>query len=263
MTNSDFYIKKAKGKMFCEDYISYNDNAKRLLLTDGCSSSKDTHIGSAILNRLVNNNDKSYYLLTDKVFYSLKEYETKNLREVLDIDSTALDCTLVSLEDDITDYTINLFGDGVYFVLKDNILTFCEKEYPLNMPFYCSYHLDKSRLAQYKSFTDNTPILKIWEYNFISGEILNTTQHIIEEESPIVISKDNVSFIGITSDGLLSFLKNGNEEVPLKTIFNELCSFKNTNGEFLKRRMNRMIKNFSKEDIDNYDDFSIGVMYND
>ena len=68
---------------------------------------------------------------------------------------------------------------------------------------------------------------------------------------------ENVESVILASDGLKSFTFNGTTKY-LSDVLLDLVSFKNFEGSFLKRRLNRMIKDYSP--MSNYDDVSICIM---
>ena len=65
--------------------------------------------------------------------------------------------------------------------------------------------------------------------------------------------------VGIASDGLCSFEKD-KQSVSLSNIINPFFDFKNTNGEYLKRRVDKYLKQLHKEGYSHYDDISLATL---
>jgi hypothetical protein len=70
----------------------------------------------------------------------------------------------------------------------------------------------------------------------------------------------------ISSDGLGSFLmsspKDSSKKIKLEPMWlmeDHFSAFKNTTGEFLKRRCNKAIRKFEKNGVVHFDDFSMGA----
>jgi hypothetical protein len=149
----------------------------------------------------------------------------------------------------------SIFGDGSIIAIDKNekINYFSSISFEHNAPYYLSYLLDKERDERYKKLVINKRV-KIY-----GDEILP----IEYEESaylPMLGSYElnKLSAFFMTSDGIESFYnyKTG-EKVPSLEIVRELISIKSKKGEFLKRRVKRMMEDLSKRDIYNYDDLSV------
>jgi DNA-directed RNA polymerase delta subunit len=73
--------------------------------------------------------------------------------------------------------------------------------------------------------------------------------------------KDIKSYL-VMSDGTESFVnRETGERIHYQQILNEFSSFKNTNGEFIKRRVGRAIEDLVKTNIYNTDDISVAGFY--
>lgn len=246
----DIYLEKGYSHFICEDYIRYDKDLKMICLSDGCSSSPDTDIGARIMVIGMLNNFCSWHDLN----------ENKFIENIFDYDSllitgeknqmNSLDATAVVYNPDLEE--VVFFGDGVFFNKdKEGKINIYQVEYESGAPFYLSYNLSKNRRNHYfEEFKDKKKYLIT---NGIKVEVP-------VEDSVILNNINNIEIAGIASDGLLSYIKK-NESISVETIVNDVLDFKSFNGEFLKRRMNKINKIHKKEGITHYDDVSIGIAY--
>jgi hypothetical protein len=262
----------------CEDYVYAVD--KHIALSDGCSSSPNTDIGARlIVNACLSNTsllaDLSTYTVDLPNNSTVNTFMFNNVKECAKsltvYPVTALDATLLSLQYIDTDpnnhfIAANVYGDGIIFSKsKSGDIVFYHIENTANMPFYMSYHISKKRLQQYLSETanDKTTVTRYskqdngeWESVVISDASAGTPVSIMYSSDEL----QDLEFIGVASDGLESFVS-GNNKMQLSDVIKDVLSIKNTNGNFIRRRLLKMIKNYSKDGFTNYDDVSVGCMY--
>jgi hypothetical protein len=244
--NIDTFIKQGEHGI-CQDYVLTNNDPENpeLVLSDGCSSSPNTEVGSKliVLNKLIGNH----------IFENYNEY-----RSILG--DYFCDATLLYLETFGDWISIRIYGDG--FVLckfKNGKIILYNHEYSSNAPYYLSYGLDDDRRLLYM-------------YNFKGSKYI--TNKYTFKESLVTVEKneygnvhiptycylkDEIETIIIGSDGMNSF-KTGNDILPLQDICVKMLDFKNYNGSFLKRRMNKLIKELNVEGYTNFDDVSLAAL---
>ncbi len=251
--NVDHFLKIGTKHKVCEDYIiSESGDIPFVILSDGCSSSKNTDIGARILTQLT-----AHYLRTKlfPVSEMVKRiiYNAELIRNTMGLNVSCLDATLIVsyIVDDY--FYVYMYGDGYLITVDlDNEISFCEISYEKNAPYYLSYELD----LYLNSFYEESCPAK-----YLTNKFGNCTW---EPYNLPFIKKLKVSdykSILIASDGIDSFINNKGEKYGIEKVLKEVTSFKNTKGEFIKRRMGSkkgVINTFKKEGVTHYDDISIG-----
>ena len=274
--NIDSFMTIGNSHEVCEDYIYSSLGVDPyIILSDGCSSSKNTDVGARvlvhsarnILNRFIH---RTGIPIEADVLGDMIAHEAEETIRKLGLNTSALDATLIiayRLKDKII---INVFGDGnVILKKKDGTTKIYNYQYAKNMPYYLSYYVDAARQNQYckEMFeVDNSGKCLVTARHLLSNdpeklEELNVTFEDFVKIPTFILPIEDYEMIGIASDGIESF---GNPVNGLRKdyreIIEELTAFKGTVGEVLKRRAKRAIKNYKKEGIEHYDDVSIGVM---
>jgi len=255
----DIYQKTAKQKMRCEDYVSYKDNC--IVLSDGCSSSKDTHLGSLLYSELGTSYFKNHkHKIIKQEWEGFARYCSNNMFLK---NNSILDATVIVLNEDEHNIYINMCGDGLYFFKyqEDAFPTYIKVDYESNAPIYPSYLLSKSILNKREKAKE-----KIIKYRYSSKydsfiEEFKELEDIDRIGTYNLLNKHELEYVGIASDGIFDFLQNGNS-IDIKLVLDHIIGFKGS-GEFMKRKMNHMFKCFEKEKIFPHDDFSIGVWKHD
>lgn len=256
ITTDSMFTSAQKPQKTCQDYsLCGSDPFPFLIISDGCGSSDNTDVGSRIISHVTKS------LLFNSCLYS-KEYS--RLSELIirrsyesiinmDIQPHCLDATLILayIQEKIC-YVI-MYGDGHIITTNKNgdLRTHEKVSFEGNAPYYLSYKLDSSRDEIYKEFAKDKHMKKI-----ISNGILQPPESF--NFSCFGIPLEDTKSIIITSDGIESFfnLRDGGK-IPDDEIIKEIISFKNTKGEFIKRRIKRLLEDFSKQEIYNNDDISV------
>ena len=268
--NIDSFMTIGNSHEVCEDYIYSSFQVDPyIILSDGCSSSKNTDVGARvlvhsarnILNRFIH---RTGIPIEADVLGDMIANEAEETIRKLGLNNSALDATLIiayRLKDKII---INVFGDGnVILKKKDGTTKMYNYQYAKNMPYYLSYYVDSGRQHQYckEMFEIDeggkclvTALYNDDEFNVSTGDFVKIPTFIL----PI----EDYEMIGIASDGIESFFSphDNSSKKGFEEVIEELTAFKGTVGEFLKRRCKRAIKNYKKEGVEHYDDVSIGVM---
>ena len=263
--NTDTFIEIGKQHKVCEDYIiSGVKPVPFIILSDGCSSSKNTEMGARIL----------CYMAKQYIQYRKSELPHLDYRKMgnwiihnaemsarqLGLDTTALDATLIVsffLEDIIRIY---IYGDGCVVLQNDKDIVIKTIDFSDNAPYYLSYLVDDYRFGLYRERKPH----KIIKSEFSSGEIYRKEDP-FDETRAIQLNINNYESILIASDGLQSFIvEDPKIQRPAKPyeIIDGFLSFKNTKGEFLKRRLKRHMSDLQKFGIGHYDDLSVGAYIN-
>lgn len=283
MINTDTFLRIGSSHAVCEDYVlSGAHQLQYVILSDGCSSSPSTEMGSRIL----------CYLARQYVRYRFDEFpgskpggfrldyndmgswvihNAEMVVRQMGLPRTCLDATLmVSYLDPFeSNQTVNIFiyGDGFVVVIPKNEsynLQIQEVEFaPGNMPFYLSYTVDPLRLqayheqkvSKYFKATDCDPSTYYWD-----------DQYAYDFPSRLSLSMNDYKAVMMFSDGLKSFIKQdptNREIIPVVDVIGDLVGFKNIKGKYLQRRVDKALKTLAKQNIVHYDDLSIGAYINE
>lgn len=295
MHTSDSYIEIGSSHNICQDYAINGDYAdlSYIAVSDGCSSSPDTDIGSRIMclsfRTALDNFIRSPLFpqfdivnrpneFGDILAYSMQE----NIRRTIDqfrLPLNTMDATLVAC----IIYNGKIFpfiwGDGYIkfdFNYDDFSLAFGVK-YETNAPYYLSYMLDANRNKAYMD-QYGQGLVYHYQYNF-----KHNTKSLLFCD-PIATRNSNGMFascyelkdiksISVFSDGVESFNYSANklslgqvdstQSEVVKSEFtwmNKFTSFKNVHGDFVKRRLKRERLDAIKNGIEHFDDISIATM---
>ena len=266
MINVDNFLSIGKQHKVCEDYIISNSKPiPYVILSDGCSSSKDTDMGARIICHLAKQfikyrrlEDISGIVPTDtyEKLGSWVIHNAENIARGMGLDKTCLDATLIVLFSIGEKAYVYVYGDGlVIYIDNKNVKKFYEISYSNNAPYYLSYLIDPFRDDLYYDMKNYKSII----FNKIEGNVKEEDNSRYDNPTSFIFSLEEYSHILISSDGLGSFInKNNFEREDLSLIINEFTLFKNTKGEFIKRRSKKALKDIEAQ---NSDDISIGGFY--
>lgn len=278
-----------QGESFpCKDYVINSPTPPPfIVLSDGCSSEEFTDIGSRLISHgiiknkekfpedKINNLGKYLFDINEFLLESFLEIETLSKNIGFADHRTPLFSTLLILKESKSkekeNIDIIISGDGIIIYKEKNKINFIEITQPDNAPFYYiySYNNDfkKSYLDTFKPFYIERKV----EYN-ISEEnnIIFSNEEINEFKLNTTIpfyfkrlNKKEINSVFISSDGLFSFYKEkGTTKSDMESLVISNLIIKSKKGNFLKRKLPRLIESMAKENYKHYDDISIGgVIY--
>lgn len=253
MVNTDSTFRIGKGHTVCEDYALHFSNGA--IVSDGCSSSKDTDFGSRIISVLARDEVENAPIINVDVFGSVMS-KIEKISSVLNIGLQAFDATLliaVYLKE-LQQVVVILSGDGcVIYKERNKAVQFYQFYYENNYPRYLTYKLNKDREGSYLE-------KEKYQKRFSSESLIH--QKMINDYKILPFSDLELEYLLMTSDGIETFRNTKtNELIPIADVVSELTDFKQTKGEFIKRRVNKMIKTYEKQGVFHYDDFSVAGIY--
>lgn len=291
---ADSYFEIGSTHLVCQDYaITYaSDDIAYAIISDGCTSSPNTDIGSRIISivakdvlnylmqrqRFETIKDKKWFM--NNFVLTFKELVIKKCLEVkgsLNLDINSFDATLlVAIVYPGYRPLLVGWGDGNYIIkYKDGRIRTITISYDKNMPYYLSYRMSYEKDTLYKKeLTDSGQghVIEVitneesknyhhapWEYNFVRylDDISNNDGSIA-----------GVSQIIVSSDGLQSyqydpkseeFLKN-DKNFDLSEVYPKVIDYKNIVGEFVVRRMKSLEKEHRLNHIIHTDDVSCATI---
>lgn len=242
-----------------EDYaISGMEPVPYMILADGCSSSDFSDIGARMLVM-----SAKEYLMNHIASGLVPDARDLGLYAALKAEAavtvagtplSAIDATLIVafVKDD--QVYVYLYGDGALFYTdREADFHLTQVDYSHNAPYYPSYQVDKPRDREYRA-------LSVLAQKWVTTDGAQTT---VDLYTPTVrvLPLARLRTLVVTSDGLASFVNTQNaESIPADTVARALVTFKNTTGDFVKRRIKRSLKTMAKDGIYNSDDISIAAM---
>ena len=280
--HADSYFRTGKIHSVCEDYaLADNNNGYPvIILSDGCSSSKHTDVGSRILAHCCRSRLKSVdiFKIAERENFTdmLSFYEDYIKSAIWPADATrrqmglpeeCLDATLLVALTLPGEVIVSIAGDGVFAVHdpKDNHLKIIQIEYLTNAPYYLSYQLDPQRAENFRN--EFTVVKKIHEYTLNLDT--NDLVHIDQKTSDDLIShwhfyKSDYDIIALFSDGVETFRLNTAKGLLTGKVYevvDELTNFKTIKGAFVQRRCKSFFKHCEKTKMQHDDDFSMAAIY--
>ena len=262
MIHCDSFLTIGSQHKICEDYIlSGNEPFPYIVLSDGCSSSLNTDTGARILCQIAKRFLMKEWNYLDRInHHDMGMWILHNAEAVvkfLGMNLTCLDATLIVAYEVNDMIKVHMYGDGVVISQHpDGQLQLESISFEGNAPFYLSYRMHSDRLEVYESESHNQLYTTIKENG---GGITTSGYYSNEIELSFTPSEENLIFV--CSDGIESFTQRHNllSKVEVLELAKRFAAFKNTKGEFLKRRMNKELKLLDREGYTHFDDLSIGA----
>jgi len=277
-TDHYFHIGKSHltGGKPCQDYaISQVSNlAGFAIVCDGCSSGRHTDIGSRILALATLNALKEYWQVNQpfnignalpaiRLNQKIRMAAARDLLGLTQKDMLAT-CLYALLSDQ--GGLINIQGDGVIALKFSNqSIQMSRFEWQNNMPYYPAYENGQLQAfinshgndLQDSCITSDTWLYNDQEFDLLCTEKISLCDGIkgITIEIPADLIIDDLEYIAIFSDGVTQI-----DGVDWKDAVVEFLKFKNTKGEFAKRRMIRGIKNMQKQTKGPLDDIAFAII---
>lgn len=239
------YYQIGKDHKVCEDYaLCGTEPFPYAILSDGCSSVNDSDVGSRILVSMAKKNIHNFTPKTYKEFVNSIVFQAKVIAKLMGLEKECLYATLnMIVHWDNKTYAL-MIGDGcLIYKNQDGAVDFIAHEYKNNYPFYPIY------LSEDVSVMDKGLSVKT-----------NESQANHDYDTVTLYEFDNLEWILGSSDGIFSFT-NGYSLIDFDTVKTELADLKSFKGEFIERKMKRIIKNFNKDGNYNSDDWSVTGLY--
>jgi hypothetical protein len=268
LINSDNIFLIGKTHKICEDYSAIFEisGIPCLVISDGCSSSKNTDIGSRILTWSAKESLLSMFTARqiNDAYDTIGERTIRLARmtaQNLGVNKDSLDATLLVAYVKDGKIIICIYGDGIVFLEETSGIKTCDIiQFDNNTPYYLSYWDDPLRK---KSFEIQCLFrsMKHLNKNLIDPQI-----SISNPATPITYSLDVVKYknIILSTDGVHSFISvNAGTENIFESEWLKIFDFKNYKGEFIKRRISKAVSEFSKAGISHSDDIGIAGFHID
>lgn len=279
--DTDSYYEIGAGHTYCEDYadsgvINTGDNLYHYaIVCDGCSGSKGSDIGARVLAKkfpscfkLALQAHKETGTKLDEILGYFLSISIKYASETLVVPMEAFDATLVATVYDQLNDTLHSFawGDGkIYYKFKGEHGHLIDIGYMKNAPFYLSYKAIPHGEAKYESAfgTSYADVIQslVKSDGIVMLQEANKYQQKSFYEKYIEASK-TISFVSVFTDGIDTYhSKNDvNTLIPRHNLFNQLTQYKNRQGDFVERRMNKVKQFCQKEGWQHFDDIAVSTI---
>lgn len=266
MLNSDSHFLIGHTHYICEDYalsgIGKNGLFHYAIVADGCSASEDVDIGARILAKCAIDSLNTFYpfAMSPRELYDIiGETTIKKAQKVvnkLGLSDHSLDATLLIALAAEEKNCVLVYGDGVVLFRNSYATVIYEVEFPSGAPYYLSYLLDGDRRNTYFLHGDHYDLT-----DWIKG-VSHKISHDIIDSPPFfgATAPPTHDIVAVMSDGVGTYRDNISSMDFMKSV-SELTDFKNTNGLFVKRRMNALKRKNDRLDIVHDDDVSVAAIY--
>lgn len=250
------------GHDVCEDYTWSGMILGKfpcVILSDGCSSSDDTDIGARIMVRSMKETLEESLTAPfnyDSIMMEFRSYY-KSMARAMFLPDPALDATiLVAVIMEGVIHTIQ-YGDGYIVHKQPNKTVMDYYQYPFNAPFYHHYTAKYDYEQRYlANFGDQNMIASGGDET-----VLNHVKDAGSHHCVYYIDNSDLGLhtISLLSDGVDTFFQ-GNDRIELNSVLDDILSFKNTTGEFVKRKLKMYLHKNAKNNIQHYDDISLATI---
>lgn len=238
----------------CQDYaFSRTDgNEAYAVVCDGCSTGGMTDVGARILAHSTASVLRSKGP-QDADFPTERRTKMAQAMDSWDLEVNDLLSTCISVKVTPEWATVSIEGDGVIAFMKGSEATVVKFEWMDNVPWYPARALDKSNVERF--IKDHGGDLEA--RRLIAGMGDFTLRHGMQGICWTVNADEleNLTGIAIFSDGVDQI-----EGVGYESIVSELLCFKNTTGEFVKRRLNATVKRAYDSGHKPQDDLAMAVI---
>lgn len=271
--SADIYYAIGATHQVCQDYALAN--GEYAIISDGCSSAKDSDWGARLLakdfNTIVKQQAKplvvDYPLLQQVLTLAWTHTMGLNLNE------DCLAATLGAVYNTKDAINAFMYGDG-YIIAKEKgskKLLVIEHTFESGAPYYLYYNLRSDLKDSYFNHFGSG--------KFLIRRLLYDGDNLIDAKSECQTPDYGVQFlqytfptsiydaVGVTSDGLGTFVQQlkGNTSITNKSlkvidVVNGLFDFKSTTGQFVHRRCQKLMRDYHTQNVKHNDDFSIGVV---
>lgn len=273
--NAGHYFRIGSTHRVCQDYAMALTRTNKVcaVVSDGCSTARDTDFGSRILARVCASN---IWEMVPAFYDAPFIGEAHSQATALGLPVESLHATLLWALATKDYYHFCMHGDGVVVKMKkDGTMEVIEVEFPSGAPYYLSYQVTAQHQTDYRNlFGEEPPTIR---KTILSKDGIALSKSIVDKTNRVLESTSYQEFgsnvneyenIVLMSDGAQSFLKTTNtntsksqEPVSLVEMLQSLLPFKNYQGDFVERRAQRFFKDCEKAGWQHSDDFSIAAIH--
>ncbi|MDX6710741.1 MAG: hypothetical protein QOH96_1757 [Blastocatellia bacterium] len=279
--NVDSVFINGSAHLICQDYAasgihqpeeSRHDNRAYAIISDGCSSSPDTDIGSRLLTKTAEQliqSASNLSIQTIEAIHHKASHSALRQARALGLGQSSVDATLLSLYASSNIIFAACSGDGVIvFQSNTGLIDAYVISFPRGFPLYPSYIHQPDRLA---ALSSDQRFKEVSHYKNTGAEGALVLYSVHESTSITEIYQsptENNRLVAIFTDGILSFsglvqtqTSKSMISIPIEEVLLDFLSFKTFNGAFLRRRFKRVREQYQRKGWINQDDLGCGIIY--
>lgn len=283
--NVDSLFLKGRSHLNCEDYAiaqKIDDHRAYLIVADGCSSGRRSDVAARIVasvaERVIINDwrvlsalsaqEAGRALLNRVVYQIVQAFDLVRL-----FPPSSLLSTLVVATIDPEKIRIFNYGDGVSVLHReDDTISFRSISYEREAPRYPAYALDPDLERAYLSEMGRQAVkietvLKSSDgsLDVRFGHSTEASEDIIRHGLPLEVATSGVRSLVLASDGLGTFYDDGEfegdgGEVLADSFATQLVGFKTRGGQFLRRRITKMVSDLDAAHTRFEDDLGLAAV---
>lgn len=240
----------------CQDYAvtGVAGDGVCAVVSDGCSTGGRTDVGA----RVVAHATVEAIRLLPAAEPANQRYIISSGRDLLGLDKSDMLATCISVHAKPFRGTIKVQGDGVAAIkFEDGLIRMHRFDWNNNTPFYPAYVANGNEGAFFAAHGGEDAFALEEERIYRDGEIETEIWQAGTGARGVVIGLplERIQFAAVFSDGVTQI-----DGVDWKDAVRELLNFKNFNGEFVKRRAIRFLKECRERGKGPIDDFSMAVI---
>lgn len=272
--SADSYFAIGSTHQVCQDHAIADGDF--VVLSDGCSSAKDSDWGARFICQAAYNilkQTKPTYI--DKFVQNVVS-GARSYAEKLELHEDCLAATFLCVFRQENLIRVCIVGDG-YIIAKykaGNKITITSHSYDTGAPWYPYYESNEDLVNGYMAYYGHGKVINetkvLQDGGFSYSDSLEYLMRHPANRRPIAyeFKTDDVDMVGISSDGLKSFVqqvKNNtsitNKSVSDEQVIKDLFAFKTVEGQFVHRRCQKFLRDYTAQGIKHTDDFSLGVLH--
>jgi len=245
----------------CQDYCLawHQDGRAGAVIADGCSTGSRTDLGAriwALAAQTVLSQAGDEFLCPDALREALCREAEPWLRRLAPSDGLA---TLTTVQAVGRKLRVCMFGDGAVVTrYTDGRIELRNRLVGGNAPFYLNYHLHPALLEQYRTTYANAESNLTWQEFDADGQMTRVGVGEYANEDVIVhdldADRDDIDLLLVATDGL-------GTGPGLFQAAHELAAIKGSQGEFLKRRVGRIVRDWQKAGTMPSDDLAVAGIW--
>jgi hypothetical protein len=265
----------------CQDYAASGINQPHgtqsnshayTIVSDGCSSSPDTDIGSRLLTKsaeqLIQSARNSSVQIIESI-HRRASHVALGRAQALGLAPNSVDATLLSLHASSNTVFAACSGDGVIvFQSNTGLIDVYVISFPYGYPLYPTYIHQPDRLAALSGDEREKEVRQYQNTGSNGSLILKSVYESRSITEVFARPTKNNRLAAVLSDGIHSFSELVQTPtsksvigIPVEKVLRDFLSFKTFNGAFVRRRFKRVREEYQRNGRSNHDDLSCGIIY--
>ena len=263
--NHDSFLEIGSQHKVCEDFIISGINpCPYVILSDGCSGSKNSNYGAMILVQMA----RRYLVGIRNPRFGDIDYDdmgnwiimcSRPIAALMGLNNSCLDATLIVSYLWNGNVHVYVYGDVCIITKSRSEVFYSTISFSCDAPYYLSYREDDARRWAYEDGGHSKEV----KLRSLDGETVYEGTKRFDCSSHYTFNYNLFQEVYIASDGINSFVRNG-ERLPAGDVIKGFLDIdrenrdEKTKGVFVQRRCRKALKGFKKEGWDHYDDISFG-----